>query len=120
MVGCLFCKIITGVSPSSKVLETEDVLVFNDSEPKAPIHVLVVPKKHIDSLSKAQGIDADLLGKLQIAAKDAARALGIENAYSLTTLSGKGAGQEVFHLHYHLKGGWKKKGREKRKRKKLK
>ncbi len=104
---CVFCKIVAGKIPSTKVYEDEDVLAFNDINPLAPIHVLVVPKKHIDKLVSAQKEDVMLLGKIQLAAAEVAGKLGIEKAFRVLNANGAGAGQSVFHLHYHVRGGWK-------------
>ncbi len=109
MDSCLFCKIIKGEVPSTKVYENEDVFAFRDIEPHAPTHILIVPKKHIDNLAHASLDDQALLGKLSLAAKSIAQEQGILGAFKLTTNSGAFAGQVVMHLHFHLLGGWEKK-----------
>ena len=109
MNDCLFCKIKTGEIPSSKVYEDEDVFVFNDIHPKAPVHVLVVPKKHIDSLKSVTDTDTRLLGKLMMTIQKVGKKLGIDrNGYKVIANNGEDAGQLVFHLHFHLLGGWRK------------
>jgi histidine triad (HIT) family protein len=105
---CIFCKIIAGEVPCDKVMEDKDLLVFHDIKPSAPVHVLIIPKKHIENLGTASKSDGNVLGKCQIAAGDAARKLGIAKNFRVATASGFDAGQRVFHLHYHLVGGWKK------------
>lgn len=104
---CVFCKIIKGEIPSKKEYEDEEVIVFHDISPKAPVHILVIPKKHVSKLADAQDSDALLLGRCQIVAKDIAKKLGIGDAFRVLTASGRGAGQSVFHLHYHVVGGGK-------------
>jgi histidine triad (HIT) family protein len=106
MDDCVFCKIVKGGIPSKKVYEDGDVLAFYDIHPIAPVHVLVIPKKHIAKLSEAQEEDENLLGKLQLVAAKTAKDLKIDDAFRVSLSNGKGAGQEVFHIHYHLRGGW--------------
>jgi histidine triad (HIT) family protein len=104
---CVFCKIVNGELPSKKRYETEDVLAFDSIDPLAPVHVLIVPKKHIENLSASHNADLDILGKCQLAARDIAKRMKVGGAFRLITASGYGGGQRVFHLHYHLVGGWK-------------
>ena len=104
---CIFCKIIKGEIPCKKVYENENVFAFYDINPVAPVHVLVVPKKHIDNLNSVTKEDRDLLGDIQVAVKKIAKDVGISDAFRVLTASGEKAGQSVFHLHYHLIGGWK-------------
>ncbi len=106
MADCIFCKIVNKEIPATVVYEDEDIFAFNDINPHAPIHVLVIPKKHIASLAEVSAEDGELLGKIQLAAVRIAELLGIEKAgYRLLTNSGPDSGQEVAHLHYHLLGG---------------
>jgi histidine triad (HIT) family protein len=103
---CLFCKIVAGDIPSSKVYEDEDLFAFDDITPQAPTHVLIVPRKHIDSLDKADASDRELLGKLMLAAADIAREKGFaEDGYRVVINTNENGGQTVFHLHVHLLGG---------------
>lgn len=104
---CIFCKIVKGEIPSKKVYEDENILAFYDIHPLAPIHVLVIPKKHIAKLSEASDEDENLLGKLQLAAARIAKDLKIDDAFRVLLCNGEKAGQSVFHIHYHLRGGWK-------------
>ncbi len=101
---CLFCKIIAGQIPAGKVYENADYLVFKDIKPAAPVHWLVVPKRHLDRLAHAAAADRDLLGGLLLAANAAARENGLED-YRLIINDGPGAGQTVFHLHAHILAG---------------
>lgn len=106
---CLFCKIIKGEIPSSRVYEDDDILVINDINPQAPVHVLIIPKRHFSSLIDTDETMHDLLGKTLFAAKLAAEKLQVaKSGYKIIINNGKGAGQLVFHLHLHLIGGWKK------------
>ena len=105
MEDCLFCRIVAGEIPASKVYEDEHTFAFEDIDPKAPTHILVVPKKHIRGLKEASAEDADIIGKCHLAAANLARERGIENGYRTVLNVGPGAGQSVFHLHVHLLGG---------------
>ncbi len=104
---CIFCKIVKGEVPSKKVYEDGMVYVFHTINPQAPFHVLIIPKRHIKSLASATSRHKNQLAQCQIVAGKVARKMGIGKAFRLLTASGKGAGQSVFHLHYHLIGGWK-------------
>lgn len=103
---CIFCKIAAGEIPANKVYEDEHVLAFHDLEPQAPVHVLIIPKKHYDSiLAVEDGADAPL-NHMASAAKAVARELGIaEGGFRLVINTGKDGGQTVQHLHMHLMGG---------------
>ncbi len=103
--SCLFCRIVRGEIPSKKVYENEFVLAFEDIDPKAPTHVLIVPKKHFAGLKEAQADDAELIGRCHLAAAEIARQRKIEQGYRTVLNVGPGAGQSVFHLHVHLLGG---------------
>ena len=105
MKDCLFCRIVAGEIPAKKVYEDEHTFAFEDIDPKAPTHILVVPKKHIRGLKEASAEDADIIGKCHLAAASVARQCGIENGYRTVLNVGPGAGQSVFHLHVHLLGG---------------
>lgn len=104
MKDCIFCKVVSGELPSKKVYEDSEILAFYDTEPKTPVHVLIIPKKHVKNLMEEKSVD--LLGKIQIVATKLAKKLKIDDAFKLTTNNGKSAGQIVHHLHYHLIGGW--------------
>jgi histidine triad (HIT) family protein len=106
MMGeCVFCRVVAGQIPAAVVYENASVLAFRDLHPQAPTHVLVIPKKHLSTLLDAQEEDALLLGELQLAAIEVARAAGLESGFRLVTNCGEGAGQSVFHLHVHVLGG---------------
>lgn len=102
---CLFCRIVRKEVPSQTVFEDEDCVVFNDINPQAPTHLLLVTKKHIPRLTDAGDGDAALLGRLQLKARDLALKGGLAEGFRLVTNNGRGAGQSVDHLHYHLLGG---------------
>src|SRR5438445_11749885 len=99
MPDCLFCKIVAREIPAQLVFEDPQSIAFKDISPKAPTHVLVVPKKHLDSLSSSKDEDAALLGHLQRVAVAVAAQLSLKD-YRLVTNNGRGAGQTVDHLHY--------------------
>ncbi len=106
-MDCIFCKIINKEIPSEIIFEDEEVIVFKDIKPKAPVHLLIVPKKHIESINEAQEEDKKLIGKLFLVARDFAKKMGVsDSGYKLLVNVGEGGGQEVFHLHVHLMGGW--------------
>mgnify|MGYP004704261013 CR=1 FL=1 len=103
---CLFCKIVEREIPAKIVYEDDRVLAFEDINPQAPKHVLVIPKAHISSLDAADEEQVELLGYVQLASAKVARLLGIsESGYRLISNCGSDGGQTVFHLHYHLVGG---------------
>lgn len=103
---CLFCRIVRGEIPSDRVLETDDLIAFRDIDPKAPTHVLVIPRDHIDSVSAAEEDHRELLGSIQLAAAEVARREGIrDSGWRLVTNVGRDGGQSVEHLHYHVLGG---------------
>lgn len=105
MADCLFCSIAAGTIPADVVLENDDVVAFNDINPAAPVHVLVIPKRHIGSAAELGPEDSGLLSALFEAA--AAIGRGIEGGWRLVTNVGPEAGQSVFHLHFHVLGGRK-------------
>ena len=105
MNDCLFCRLIRGEVPSKKVYEDEHTFAFEDIRPQAPIHILIVPKKHIRGLKEAQAEDAEIVGRCHLVAAQIARERGVENGYRTVLNVGPGAGQSVFHLHVHLIGG---------------
>ncbi|MDO5557610.1 MAG: histidine triad nucleotide-binding protein [Clostridia bacterium] len=103
MENCLFCKIIEGEIPSQKVYEDDEILAFKDINPKAKVHILVIPKKHIESLKEISVEDEKLIFKMHQVLNVIAKEQGLED-YNLVVNCGKGAGQEVMHLHFHLLG----------------
>ena len=109
MQDCIFCKIVKGELPSKIEYEDDDLIVFQNINPIAPVHVLVVPKKHTKNLSDVSTSDKEMLGKLLLVVKEMSTKLGISSAFRVATANGENAGQTVFHLHFHLTGGWKEK-----------
>ena len=108
MEDCLFCKIIKGEIPSNKVYEDEEILAFKEINPVAPIHILVIPKKHIGSLAHMEKEDEIIVGKIYGVINKIAEEQGFkENGYRVIVNCGKDAGQEVMHLHFHLLAGKK-------------
>ena len=106
MDNCLFCKIIKGDIPSSKVYEDDYCYAFRDIAPQAPVHVLVVPKKHIENIGALTEEDVEIVGKIQIAIGKITKQEGIlESGFRVISNCGKDAAQTVFHLHYHVLGG---------------
>lgn len=105
MVMCIFCKIVSGEIPSNKVLENDEFLAFHDIAPKAPIHILIIPKQHVENF---QQTSADLMAKATPFIQKVAEMMGLDTeGYRLITNNGENGGQEVFHLHFHLLGGTK-------------
>lgn len=101
---CLFCKIIKGEIPADKLYEDDDVLAFRDIAPQAPVHFLVIPKKHINGPSAVEDTDEQLIGRLMRKGAEIAAQEGIEQ-YRLVFNNGEQAGQTVFHIHMHILGG---------------
>jgi histidine triad (HIT) family protein len=105
MADCLFCKIVAGEIPSKKVYEDEHTYAFEDIDPKAPTHVLIIPKKHLRGLKEAGEVDAEIIGRCHLTAAHIARERKIEEGYRTVLNVGPRSGQSVFHLHVHLLGG---------------
>ena len=106
MSDCLFCKMVAGEIKPSVVYEDDSVLAFRDINPQAPTHVLVVPKRHISTINDLKPTDADLVGRLYLAAKQVAEQEGIAiEGYRTVMNCNAGAGQSVFHIHLHVMGG---------------
>ncbi|HEX7120013.1 MAG TPA: histidine triad nucleotide-binding protein [Longimicrobiales bacterium] len=103
---CIFCGIAAGEVPAKIVREDDDTVAFRDIDPKAPTHVLIVPRRHIPSVNALGAADAEVVGRLFLAAKEIARDEGVaEDGYRLVMNTGPGAGQSVDHIHLHLLGG---------------
>ncbi len=106
MSECIFCKIIKREIPGTVVYEDDQVLAFKDINPLAPVHVLVIPKKHIASLNEVEAGDQALLGHILIVTQKIAQELGVsESGYRVVNNCGQDGGQVVYHLHFHLLGG---------------
>ncbi|MCM3040519.1 histidine triad nucleotide-binding protein [Paenibacillus motobuensis] len=108
MENCLFCSIVEGKIPSKKVYEDDTFLVFHDIQPAAPVHVLIIPKKHIATMNDVGTEDYAMIGELHRVAQQVAKELGVaETGYRLINNCGPDSGQAVYHIHYHLLGGAK-------------
>ena len=105
--NCLFCKIIAGEIPSSKVYEDDDVFAFRDINPQAPVHILVVPKKHICCARCVNADNSAAVAKCFEAIAKIGKAEGLDNGYRVINNCGEDGGQSVMHLHFHLIGGVK-------------
>lgn len=104
-MDCIFCKIGAGTIPSDAVFEDERVKIFRDIHPKAPVHLLVIPKMHIESVAHLQADHADVVSRLIFAAKEIARTQNL-SGYKIILNVGREAGQVIDHLHLHILGGW--------------
>jgi histidine triad (HIT) family protein len=105
MKDCLFCRIIRGEVPAKKIYEDAETFAFEDINPQAPTHILVIPKKHIRGLKEARAEEAAIIGQCHLAAAEIARQRSIEDGYRTVLNVGARAGQSVFHMHVHLIGG---------------
>jgi len=108
MEDCIFCKIANKEFDTEFVMENENIVVFKDINPKAPVHLLIVPKEHIRSINDLKDTNKNIVSEMIFTAKQAAKLLSVDKSgYKLQFNVEKGGGQEVFHLHLHLTGGWK-------------
>ena len=107
MSNCLFCKIIAGDIPSTKVYEDDTVLAFRDIAPQAPTHILVIPKAHIGSVAEVSAENSAVVAHIFEVIAAIAKAEGLENGYRVVSNCGEDAGQTVHHLHFHILGGKK-------------
>ena len=107
MENCLFCKIVAGEIPSTKVYEDEKILAFRDIAPMAPVHVLVIPKMHIGSVAEINAENSDIVAHIFRVIPQIAKAEGLDNGYRVVSNCGDDAGQTVHHLHFHILGGQK-------------
>ncbi|MDR2876102.1 MAG: histidine triad nucleotide-binding protein [Methylobacillus sp.] len=105
MSDCIFCKIVTGEIPGRKIYEDDEVLAFHDIHPVAPVHFLLIPKRHIVSLAECGAGDRDILGRMMLLAPKLAHEQGLDAGFRTVINTGHGGGQEVFHLHVHVFGG---------------
>ena len=104
---CLFCRIINGTSPAEFVFKNNDIVVFKDIHPQAPVHLLIVPKKHIRSINDLTPEDGQIVSEMIRIGKETARQTDIsDSGYKLIFNVERGGGQIIFHLHLHLIGGW--------------
>ena len=103
---CLFCKIIERKIPADIIFEDDTLFAFRDINPQAPEHILIIPKKHINTINDADDNDAQLLGEITLCAKNIAKNLGVDNdGYRLVFNINNNGGQEVYHIHLHLLAG---------------
>lgn len=107
MDNCLFCKIIKGEVPSTKVYEDDEILAFKDINPMAPVHILIIPKNHIDGADKLNSENSAIVGKIFAVAAKLAEEYHLDNGFRVVTNVGENGGQSVRHLHFHLLGGAK-------------
>ena len=106
MSNCIFCRIVSGEIPSKMVYQDEQCLAFDDVNPQAPVHVLVIPRVHLESLQKFQPSDTDLMAALLQGCCEVARLKGVvDSGYRVVANTGAAAGQTVFHMHFHVLGG---------------
>lgn len=103
--NCIFCKIISGQIPARKAYEDDDVLAFHDIHPWAPVHILLIPKRHIASMVDVRDEDQAVLGKMMVLAPRLMAELGVSNGFRQVLNTGHDGGQEVYHLHMHVMGG---------------
>ena len=106
---CIFCQILARELPGEILYEDEDLAVIKDINPEAPVHLLIIPKRHFDSLNSLGEEDARIGGKMLLAARKMAEAQKIQSGYKILINTGREAGQQVRHLHMHLIGGWGRK-----------
>jgi len=106
-MDCIFCKIINREIPSKKVYEDEDVYAFYDIKPHAPVHVLVIPKQHIDSINAVDESNIEIVSKVLLTIPKIADSLGLKDGYRVISNCGEDGGQTVLHLHFHILGGKK-------------
>ncbi|MGC2164450.1 MAG: histidine triad nucleotide-binding protein [Gallionella sp.] len=105
MDDCLFCKIAKGKIPCRKVYEDDEVLAFHDINPVAPVHFMLIPKLHLDSLAQANQAHSELLARMILLAPKLALEQGLDNGFRTVINTGSGGGQEIYHLHIHVIGG---------------
>jgi len=103
--NCIFCKIVEGKIPSRKAYEDEEILVFHDIHPWAPVHLLIIPKLHIPSMAELDDSHAPLMGRMTVLAARLMREQGVTNGFRTIVNTGADGGQEVYHLHLHAIGG---------------
>ena len=105
--GCVFCQIVNGETSTKILHQTDDLAVFEDIHPQAPVHLLIVPKKHIRSVNDLQAVDSAIISEMMMAAQKMAQARSVANSgYKIFFNVERGGGQLIFHLHMHLIGGW--------------
>jgi histidine triad (HIT) family protein len=103
---CIFCQILARKLPAEILYEDEDLAVIKDINPEAPVHLLIIPKRHLDSINSLDEETSQLGGKMLLAAKKMAESQGIQSGYKILINTGREVGQQIRHLHMHLMGGW--------------
>lgn len=106
-MDCLFCKIASGEIPCEKVYESETIMAFKDINPQAPVHILIIPKMHIESVAEINDDTVGVTAEIMLAARTLAQEYHLDNGYRIITNVGDDGGQTVHHLHFHLLGGKK-------------
>ena len=106
-MDCIFCKIVAGEIPSNKVYEDEQILAFHDIAPQAPVHVIVIPKQHVQSADEINESNSQIIGKIFETIPKIAKQCGLENGYRIITNIGEDGCQTVKHIHFHILGGKK-------------
>ena len=104
MADCIFCMLANHEIPTNVVYEDDEMFCFYDAEPQAPVHVLLIPKKHIECIDDLKDEDAELIAHMMLKIKDIAKSLGLENGYRVVSNNGEDAFQTVKHLHFHILG----------------
>jgi histidine triad (HIT) family protein len=105
---CLFCRIVNGREPAKFVYRDEHIVAFHDIHPEAPVHILIVPKKHIRSINDLTGDDRGIVADMFYVARDVAKQMNTEKGYKLLLNVERGGGQIIFHVHLHIIGGWRR------------
>ena len=109
-MDCIFCQVISGKLPGKFAYKDEDLVVIHDISPKAPVHLLAIPTKHVESIRHIDKEDKELMGKMMLVVNKVAKEAGLhDDGYKLLINNGEKVGQVVFHLHMHIMGGWKEK-----------
>lgn len=106
-MDCIFCKIIDGSIPSNKVYEDEKMLAFHDIQPQTPVHVVMIPKVHIESMNSINADNCDVIAHIFSKVPEIAKLVGLDNGYRVACNCGEDGRQSVFHIHFHLLGGQK-------------
>jgi histidine triad (HIT) family protein len=107
MKGCIFCDIVQGRKPATIVYQDEEVMIFKDISPRAPVHLLIIPKRHIRSLNDLTDGDREIVAAMVFSSQTIAHRLGVaQRGYRLLLNVESGGGQDIFHLHMHLLAGW--------------
>lgn len=105
MTDCIFCKIANGEIQPNKIYEDDLIVAFHDISPQAPVHVVVIPKRHVESVAELKESDAALAGHILVKVAEIAKSLQLKNGFRIISNAGADSGQSVFHLHFHVLGG---------------